>query len=118
MADGDERILEQIKNQLYKLEDVKDIIELKSREAVCRELMIIKIGATTEQRNNLVAIADIFRAKVVDVSVDTMMLELTGNQDKLDSFIRMLKDYTIIEMVRTGVTGLMRADYEAYRDNL
>ncbi|MBR4145357.1 MAG: acetolactate synthase small subunit [Lachnospiraceae bacterium] len=118
VADGDERILEQIKNQLYKLEDVKDIIELKSREAVCRELMIIKIGATTEQRNNLVAIADIFRAKVVDVSVDTMMLELTGNQDKLDSFIRMLKDYTIIEMVRTGVTGLMRADYEAYRDNV
>ena len=90
--------MEQIKNQLYKLEDVKDIIELKSREAVCRELMIIKIGVTTEQRNSLVAIADIFRAKVVDVSVDTMMLELTGNQDKLDSFIRMLKDYTIIEI--------------------
>ena len=54
----------------------------------------------------------------MDVSVDTMMLELTGNQDKLDSFIRMLKDYTIIEMVRTGVTGLMRADYEAYIDNV
>ena len=53
VADGDERILEQIKNQLYKLEDVKDIIELKSREAVCRELMIIKIGATTERETTL-----------------------------------------------------------------
>lgn len=118
VAEGDEQILEQIKNQLDKLEDVIEISELHSRESVCRELMLIKIGANAEQRQTLASIVDIFHAKVVDVSIDTIMMELTGNQDKLDSFLKMLRDYTIIEMVRTGVTGLMRADAEDYRDNV
>ena len=118
VAEGDEQILNQIKNQLNKLEDVIEITELKSREAVCRELMIIKIGANAEQRQRLASLADIFHAKVVDVSIDTIMMELTGNQDKLDSFLKMLRDYRIIEMVRTGVTGLLRADAEDYRENL
>lgn len=118
VAEGDEQILNQIKNQLNKLEDVIEITELKSREAVCRELMIIKIGANAEQRQSLASLADIFHAKVVDVSIDTIMMELTGNQDKLDSFLKMLRDYRIIEMVRTGVTGLLRADAEDYRENL
>lgn len=115
VAEGDEQILEQIKNQLDKLEDVIEITELHSRESVCRELMLIKIGADAEQRQTLASIVDIFHAKVVDVSIDTIMMELTGNQDKLDSFLKMLRDYTIIEMVRTGVTGLMRTDAESYR---
>lgn len=118
VAEGDEQILEQIKNQLDKLEDVIEISELHSRESVCRELMLIKIGANAEQRQTLASIVDIFHAKVVDVSIDTIMMELTGNQDKLDSFLKMLRDYKIIEMVRTGVTGLMRADAEDYRDNV
>lgn len=118
VADGDEQILMQIKNQLLKLEDVIEITELKSRESVCRELMLIKVSANTEQRTSLSTIADIFHAKVVDVSNDSIMMELTGNQDKLDSFIKMLCDYEIIEMVRTGVTGLMRADAEDYMDNI
>ena len=118
VADGDEPILEQIKQQLLKLEDVIEITELKSRESVCRELMLIKIGADSKNRTSLLTIADIFHAKVVDVSNDTVMMELTGNQDKLDSFIKMLNDYRIIEMVRTGVTGLMRADAQDYMDNV
>lgn len=118
VADGDESILVQIKNQLLKLEDVIEITELKSRESVCRELMLIKVSANNEQRTSLSTIADIFHAKVVDVSNDSIMMELTGNQDKLDSFIKMLCDYEIIEMVRTGVTGLMRADAEDYMDNI
>lgn len=118
VAEGDEQILVQIKNQLLKLEDVIEITELKSRESVCRELMLIKVSANNEQRTSLSTIADIFHAKVVDVSNDSIMMELTGNQDKLDSFIKMLCDYEIIEMVRTGVTGLMRADAEDYMDNI
>ncbi len=118
VADGDEPILEQIKQQLFKLEDVRDIIELKSRESVCRELMLIKVAADTSKRSSLVTVADIFHAKIVDVSIDTVMMELTGNQDKLDSFIKMLNDYEIKEMVRTGITGLMRADAEYYMDNI
>ena len=118
VADGDEPILEQIKQQLLKLEDVIEINELRSRESVCRELMLIKVGADMEHRTSLTTLADIFHAKVVDVSNDSMMMELTGNQDKLDSFIKMLNDYEIKEMVRTGITGLMRADAEDYMDNV
>lgn len=118
VAEGDEKILDQIKNQLNKLEDVIEITELKSRESVCRELMLIKIEADVEKRQSLASLADIFHAKVVDVSIDSIMMELTGNQDKIDSFIKMLRDYKIIEMVRTGVTGLMRADAADYRDNV
>lgn len=110
VAEGDEQILEQIKNQLDKLEDVKNIIELKNRSSVCRELMLIRIAANAKERQLISTIADIFHAKVVDVSIDSVMFELTGNQDKIDSFLKMLKDYEIIEMVRTGITGLMRAD--------
>lgn len=118
VADGDEMILEQIKNQVLKLEDVISVTELRSRESVCRELMLIKIGCTISERQALVALAEIFHAKVVDVSNDSIMMELTGNQDKIDSFLKLLKDNRIIEMVRTGVTGLMRANAEDYRDNL
>ena len=118
VADGDEPILEQIKQQLLKLEDVIEINELRSRESVCRELMLIKVGADLEHRTSLTTLADIFHAKVVDVSNDSRMMELTGNQDKLDSFIKMLNDYEIKEMVRTGITGLMRADAEDYMDNV
>lgn len=118
VARGDENILEQIKNQLLKLEDVIEITELKTRESVCRELMLIKVAADISKRQSLSALAEIFHAKIVDVSGDTMMMELTGNQDKLDSFLKMMKDFEIIEMVRTGVTGLMRADAEDYRDNI
>ncbi len=114
VAEGDEQILEQIKNQLMKLEDVISIDELKSRSSVCRELMLIKIACNIESRQTLVTLAEIFHAKIVDVSNDSLMMELTGNQDKNDSFIKMLSDYEIIEMVRTGVTGLMRADAEDY----
>ena len=118
VAGGDEPILEQIKQQLLKLEDVIEINELRSRESVCRELMLIKVGADMEHRTSLTTLAEIFHAKVVDVSNDSMMMELTGNQDKLDSFIKMLNDYEIKEMVRTGITGLMRADAEDYMDNV
>jgi len=118
VVDGDEQILEQIKNQLMKLEDVISISELRSRESVCRELMLIKIASDINGRTALVTLAEIFHAKVVDVSNDSIMMELTGNQDKLDSFIKMLQDYTITEMVRTGITGLLRADAQDYRENM
>ena len=118
VADGDEQILSQIQNQLDKLEDVISITTLKSRESVCRELMLIKVAADIKKRGAIMTIAEIFHAKVVDVSNDSIMMELTGNQDKLDSFIKMLNDYEIKEMVRTGITGLMRADAEDYLDNV
>ena len=107
---GDDMILLQIKNQLSKLEDVVKIFELKQNESVCRELILIKVRASKAEKQEIITIADIFRAKVVDVSTDTLMMELTGNVSKIEAFINLLNDFEILELVRTGMTGLNRGD--------
>lgn len=108
VASGEDEILEQIRKQLEKLVDVKRIEELKAGESVCRELILVKVGVEAEKRQQVIAVADIFRAKIVDVAPDSMMMELTGNQNKLDAFINLLDGFEIRELVRTGITGLMR----------
>lgn len=113
---GDNQIIEQIKKQVLKLEDVIDITELVPGDSVIRELILVKISANIENRQSAIALADIFRAKIVDVSIDSMVIELTGNQAKIDAFIKLLDGFTVKEFVRTGITGLGRgtgdmADY-------
>ena len=71
-------------------------------------MIMIKIRASAEDRQAILSVVDIFRAKVVDVGIDSMIIELTGNQSKLDAFIRLVSDYEILELARTGVTGLSR----------
>ncbi|MDD6208369.1 MAG: acetolactate synthase small subunit [Clostridiales bacterium] len=105
---GETLTLEQIEKQLAKLEDVEEIIELEDEESVTRELVLVKVQADRTERQGIIAISNIFRAKVVDVSMDSMMLELTGNQAKLDKFINLLDGYKVLELVRTGITGLAR----------
>ena len=105
---GEEEILEQIEKQIAKLVDVKEIIELKPESSVCRELILVKVAANAEQRQQVIAVADVFRAKIVDVSPESLMVELTGSQEKLSAFIGLLEGFTILELVRTGVTGLTR----------
>ena len=108
MASGDELILEQIEKQLAKLEDVVDVKILEPGSSVTRELMIVKISAKAEDRQSVLTITDIFHGKVVDVTHDSMVIEVTGHQDKLQSFLDMLADYEILELARTGLTGLTR----------
>lgn len=119
VATGDEQILDQIKKQVAKLEDVKTITELADGESVCRELILVKVGVTQKDRQAIIAVADIFRAKIVDVSMESMMVELTGNQAKLDAFIKLLEGFEILELVRTGITGLTRGagDLAQYIDD-
>lgn len=105
---GDESILEQITKQLSKLEDVKEIVELLPDSSVCRELILVRVAANREQRTEINTIANIFRAKVVDVSEEYMMMELTGTTSKVDAFIKLLDGFEINELVRTGITGLTR----------
>lgn len=116
VVNGDDQILEQIGKQLLKLEDVREVRELLPEESVCRELILVKVLAAVEERQAVIAVADIFRAKIVDVAMESLMIELTGNQAKIDAFIKLLEGFTIKEMVRTGITGLARgsgdiADY-------
>lgn len=111
---GDDQVLDQIEKQVAKLEDVRAVKVLQSGKRVCRELVLVTVGVTPEQRPSVVAIADIFRANIVDISVDTMMIELTGNQNKINGFVKLLEDYEIKEMVRTGVAGLSRGAEDAF----
>lgn len=106
---GDDDILEQIVKQIEKLVDVISVKVLEDGSSVCRELILAKIKTVPEKRQQVMAVADIFRAKIVDVSKDSLMIELTGNQNKLEAFLNLLGDYEI-ELVRTGITGLARGD--------
>ena len=90
---GDDMILKQIKNQLSKLEDVVKIFELENSKSVCRELILAKVRANKAVKQEVVTIADIFRAKVVDVSKDNLMIELTGNVNKIEAFINLISDF-------------------------
>lgn len=108
VAKGDEQILEQITKQLAKLQDVVDIKTLEPDTSVNRELILVKVRVEGEQRQSVIAMADVFRGKVVDVGTESLIVELTGQQSKLDAFIRLLKDYEILELARTGITGLSR----------
>lgn len=112
VARGDEQILEQIKKQLNKLIDVIKIIELKPDQAVFRELTLVKVKATPETRASIIEITDIFRAKIVDVANESLTAEITGDQNKVNAFIDLLKPYGIREIVRTGLTALERGNKE------
>ena len=108
VATGDEQILEQIQKQLAKLEDVRDIKVLEDGSSVTRELILVKIRAMDTQRQAVVNVTDIFHGKVVSVTTDSMIIELTGTQSKLDAFMDLLVGYEILELARTGLTGLTR----------
>ena len=108
VTSGDHDIIEQIEKQLRKLEDVRDIKRLREGKSVYRELMMIKVRANSQQRESITAVVNIFRASIVDVGKDSLTIMLTGDQSKLDALIGLLDDYEILELARTGVTGLSR----------
>ena len=108
VVNGDEIILDQITKQLAKLVDVVDIKRLEDGESVTRELVLVKIRVDKENRQDVVSITNIFRANIIDVGVDSLIIELTGTQSKIEAFINLLEEYEILELARTGMTGLSR----------
>lgn len=108
VASGEEQILEQIEKQLTKLEDVVDIKKLEPGSSVTRELILVKIRAKDTERQPILNVTEIFHGKIVDVTHDSMVIELTGHQDKLEAFLDLLQGYDILELARTGITGLSR----------
>lgn len=109
---GDDDVLEQIEKQLSKLIDVIDIRELPADASVCRELVLVKVMCSPSQRQEITAIADIFRANIVDVSPESVIVELTGGESKLNAFIELLNGFKITELARTGITGLARGSVD------
>ena len=108
VARGDEQILDQIVKQLAKLIDVVDIKVLEEESSVNRELVLVKVRADAAHRQSIIAIANVFRGNIIDVGKDSLIIELTGQQSKLDAFVELLRGYEILELARTGITGLSR----------
>lgn len=108
VANGDTDILDQIEKQVGKLVDVINIKELVPSDSVYRELVLVKVSVSSEKRQNLISLTDVFRAKVVDITANSMIIELTGTQSKVEAFLSLLEDYEILEIARTGIAGLER----------
>ena len=108
VASGDEDILSQIEKQVRKMEDVIDIKPLSKENSVFREIMMIKLRVNAAERAEVASIVDIFRAKIVNVEKDCLIIELTGTESKLEAFLALLDGYEILELARTGITGLTR----------
>lgn len=109
VTEGDERTMEQVTKQLHKLIDVIKIQDLSVEEAVVRELMLVKVGANPSVRTEIAGIVEPFRAQIVDVGYNTMVIQATGEQSKLDNILELLRPYGIKEVARTGVTALSRS---------
>ena len=109
MVKGDNRTIEQVIKQLNKLIDVIKVTQLDPEHIVTRELAIIKVNAiNTKARSDIINYADIFRARVVDVSSESLMMEITGTSDKIDAFISLTRPFGLKEIARTGITALSR----------
>jgi acetolactate synthase-1/3 small subunit len=108
VTEGDDPIIEQITKQLHKLIDTIKVVDLTFESFVERELVLLKIQTTAESRSEIMQIAEIFRAKVVDISPRTLTLEATGSKQKTDAIIKMLKPFVIKEIARTGQVALKR----------
>ncbi|MBP7602998.1 MAG: acetolactate synthase small subunit [Spirochaetes bacterium] len=99
---GDDRIIEQVKKQLNKLIDVIKVSDHSEYPSVQRELALVKVNAQPSKRSEVYQLAEIFRAEIVDISLKTITLELTGEPEKIDNFIELMRPYSIKELIRTG----------------
>jgi len=100
--------VEQVRKQLDKLIDVMKVSDITEEEMVARELALVKVKSDISNRSEIIQIADIFRANIVDVAADSLTIEVTGEEDKVDSLIELLRDFGIKELSRTGRIGLTR----------
>ncbi|HNR88615.1 MAG TPA: acetolactate synthase small subunit [Spirochaetota bacterium] len=105
---GDDRIIEQVKKQLNKLIDTIKVIDHPAGSSVQRELALVKVNAQPQKRSEIYQIAEIFKAEIVDISKKTVTLEATGDPEKIDTIIELLRPYTIRELIRTGRVSLLK----------
>ena len=110
VTSGSDEIIEQITKQLNKLVDVIKVVDLNDYRHIQRELLLIKVSAKQEERAEIKRLTEIFRGRIIDVSENAYMLELTGAGAKLDAFIRALDESMILEVARSGALGVTRGD--------
>ncbi|RIX52105.1 acetolactate synthase small subunit [Paenibacillus nanensis] len=107
-ARGDDALVRQMCSQLSKLIDVLDVVQLQERPFVSRDLMLVKLRMEPSKRSELQSLIDTFRCSVIDVSPDTVILQVVGDTEKNDAFLQLLRPYGILEMTRTGETAMSR----------
>lgn len=105
---GDDQVIEQISKQLYKLIDTYKVVDLTPLNHIDREMLLVKVSVTATTRSEVIEIANVFRAKIIDVGEKSLVTEITGDSDKIEGFISLLRRFGIMEMVRTGTVGIAR----------
>ena len=113
VVEGDDDTVEQVTKQLYKLIDVVRVSDLSKEEIISREMALVKVRTTVQNRSEVIQIVDIFRSNIVDVAVDSLVIEVTGDEDKIDSLIELLKPYGLREVMRTGRVAMPRGSLTA-----
>jgi acetolactate synthase-1/3 small subunit len=108
VVDADDNTLDQVRKQLAKLVPVTQVTDFKNSAYIERDLALLTIGAGPEQRGEVIALANLFRAKVVDVSKESLVIELSGTEEKIEAFIELMTPYGIRELARTGVIAMRR----------
>jgi len=111
VVNGDDKVLDQLILQLEKLINVIEVQDFHPDEAVERELVMLQVKADSKTRSEVMQIVDIFRAKIVDVHADSLLVETTGNQRKIQAFFELMEKFGILEMTRTGLVAMKRGSY-------
>ena len=107
-SEGEDATKQQLINQLYKLPDVTSVVELNPEDTVSRELLLIKVANDPESRGDIRSASDAYEGKVVDYTKESMVIQMVGDSRKIDNFINLMRDFTILEICRTGVVSLER----------
>lgn len=110
VVDGDDRLVYQVSAQLFKLINVTAVKDVTHEPTVVRELALIKVHATSANRAEIIQLVDVYRAHIVDVSVDSLIIQITGPEERIDSLITLLRGFGILEMVRTGRVAMVRGN--------
>jgi len=108
VVEGDEQTVDQAVKQMYKLVNVIQVTDVTRLPTVNRELALIKVATTSETRGEIMQLVDVYRANIIDVAMDSMVIQITGEEDKVDSIIRLLRQFGIKELARTGRVSMMR----------
>lgn len=117
VVEGDQSVLEQVTKQLHKLINVIKITDITESPSVIRELVLIKVKTTAQNRAEAVEICNIFRAKVVDVGKEALMVEITGSEEKIDALIELLRPFGLKELIRTGKIAMVRSTKNKTKNN-
>src|SRR5512133_476774 len=108
VMDSDNVSAERVTSYLYKLVNVIQVEDVTARPTVSRDLAMIKVAVSATNRTEIIQLVDVFRARIVDVANDSLIVEITGDEEKIDGFVEVLRPYGIIEMVRTGIVSMLR----------